>query len=302
MLNKKYEDLEEKYKQLASCHKCIAEDPDAIGSPPAKKAKIHSDSEENCMDPVIKLPEPFVNDVFKLLTADELLGVMEVSSTWSDFIKVRSALMDKIVFKPNLKRCEHPMARKIFTEESPRYYKHLCSTPVLRKKYYTTFEVYPISRYASTLETLHVKYSYAKNYGCDEMNSQISMPARNFPKLRKLKFDICNDLKLLDCTFPSLTHLQLFMENETDAIYYSYLWVEELISSLSELQVLVLNLGCFDLESEELVELEEIFLTFSQNRSKLKSLSSDNYFPNVIFKHQLSLEKLELRYVSEDQV
>jgi hypothetical protein len=306
-LNQKHESLKEKYKQLATCHKCIKEDPVEFEGPPSKKQKvIHKDPEDedkSSMDPIKRLPEPIAIETLKCLTGTELISAMEVSKSWCDFISVRSGLMNKIVFEPTFGDCELPMINEIFDENgNKRHYKHMTGAVGLRKKYYSV--VHPISRYASTLETLDVKKArfYGESQDLCPLAWHIETPLKTFPKLRKLSYDCLDNSNFLENSFPSLTYLRFYNNNFNNCncgnnhVNGHGIIDGKLVLSFQQLKVLVID------SDGRLYDDGEKEETFIQHNAKLESVYSNHYYQAFMKRYQLSLKKLELRFAFETDV
>jgi hypothetical protein len=223
---------------------------------------------------VKKLPEPIANEIMKYLNGKELLSAMEVSKYWNDFIKVRSGLMDKVIFKPKNVICTNPestlMIDNVYSEENKRHYKHI-KTPVSLRKY--SF-IYPIALHASTIETLEITEEWHDLYDWDKIDPEV--PSCTFVKLKKLIFSAEDWPKFLyNSKFPVLTHLKITSPSH-------YISITKFLESLPKLEVLSVD---FTLDFDE---------NWSPpNQLRIKAIHSLDYARSVK-KLGLHLEKLEI--------
>lgn len=314
-LNLKYNSLNEKYQELTSCHTCISKDPDENETPPAKRRKIAED-DENCLDP-LKLPEPCANEIMSYLTGKELLVAMEVSKFWRDFIKVRSGLMDKLIFKPTIESCELPILNEVYDEDRKRHYKHLESTVNLYNKYY--INISPITTFASTLETLvikpHNRYIEDHMY-CNQFckiikvnDPDLDVEPCDFPKLRMLTYTH-HPYKLPFCllkgsTFPVLTHLRIKSyetEVESNADSIDLREVKKFLTMFPYLEVLMLDVEEDSILTDQFINIIEPPVALDEDQPKIKALFSNEYFPVFTKQYQSSLEKLEISSAYETDI
>lgn len=293
-----------------SCHKCVNEDPNEIKSPPAKRPKIVDDV---CMDPLVKLPEPVTNEIMSYLTGKELLSAMEVSKLWRDFIKVRSGLMDKLVFKPTVESCKLPILNVVYDEDTKRHYKHLVTPVNLYNKYY--INISPITIFASTLETLvlvpnsiYIEDHQYCNQFCKIIKTydpDLDVEQCDFPKLRMLTYSFhpykLPFFVLKGFTFPALTHLRI-KSNNVDDESVDLRQVVEFVKLFPNLKVLMIDIDedCF--LSNDFGFVIEPPVTLDENQPKIKAIYSTEYFPNFTKQYQSSLEILEIQTACQREI